>query len=350
MSLRDILISRIKTAGPLTVADYMADCLLHPRYGYYTTQDPFGAAGDFITAPEVSQMFGELLGLCLAQTWLDQGRPAPITLAELGPGRGTLMADVLRATKGVPGFHGAVQIHLVEASPKLRDLQRQTLDRHSVTWCDHVGDLPMAPLLLLANEFLDALPIRQFVRDGGGWRERVVALHSDDLAFSLTPATPRPDLAHVSVPDGTMVERCPALPAIMDHIGTRVALGGAALIIDYGHWRSQGDTLQAVRAHRFDDVLAAPGTADLTAHVDFEAVAQTAAPARASAMVTQGVLLERLGIGARAQALGSRLSGSALDSHLAAHRRLTHPSEMGDLFKAIALTPEGADLPPGFDP
>lgn len=164
-ALADLLVRRIAQTGPISLADYMADCLMHPDHGYYATRDPFGAAGDFITAPEISQMFGELLGLCLAQSWLDQGAPAAFTLAELGPGRGTLMADVLRATARLPGFHAAARLHLVETSPHLRARQRQTLGSHPVTWLDRAEDLPEAPLFLLANEFFDALPIRQFTRD-----------------------------------------------------------------------------------------------------------------------------------------------------------------------------------------
>ncbi len=349
-TLRDHLLARIRLNGPLTVADYMADCLLHPTLGYYSTRDPFGMAGDFTTAPEISQMFGEMLGLCLAQVWVDQGRPDALALVELGPGRGTLMADVLRATRGVPGFGEAVRVHLVEASATLREVQARTLAGHDPVWHDTVDTLPDLPLYLLANEFLDALPIRQHVRDGNGWRERLVTEEDDALAFALSPPMQVPELAHHDVQGGTLVERAPALPGIVGAVAERVAAGGVALFVDYGHWRSRGDTLQAIRAHAPEDPLAHPGAADLTAHVDFEAVARAAAPAGTTAMTPQGVLLERLGITARAQALARNLAGSALDAHVAAHRRLTHPAEMGDLFKAMALVPPGAAPPPGFDP
>ncbi|MCK0167585.1 SAM-dependent methyltransferase [Jannaschia sp. S6380] len=349
MTLRDHLLSRIAATGPMTVADYMADCLMHPTMGYYATRDPLGAAGDFTTAPEISQMFGELLGLCLAQVWLDQGL-GRVTLAELGPGRGTLMADALRAMRGVPGLADAVAIHLVETSPALRDVQARTLAGHDVQWHDSVDTLPHGPLLLLANEFLDALPIRQHVRDEGGWRERLVAHTGADLTFALGPATLLPELSdREDLPVGTVVERCPALPHIVSAVGDRVARGGAAIFVDYGHWRSRGDTLQALRAHAPEDPLASPGQTDLTAHVDFEAVARNAGFARASGVVPQGVLLERLGITDRARALARGMQGAALDAHVAAHRRLTDPAEMGDLFKAIALVPPGAASPPGFD-
>ncbi|SFI98839.1 class I SAM-dependent methyltransferase [Jannaschia pohangensis] len=348
-ALRDHLLHRIRTTGPMTVADYMADCLLHPTMGYYTTRDPFGAAGDFTTAPEISQMFGEMLGLCLAQTWQDQGSPARFALAELGPGRGTLMADILRVGRAVPGFTAAARVHLVEASPTLRDVQARTLAGHTPIWHAGVDDLPDdLPLFLVANEFLDALPIRQYVRAVTGWHERLVSAADEALTFALSPPMPVPELDPHSVQPGTMVERCPALPAVVGAVAARVARGGAAIFVDYGHWDSRGDTLQALRDHAFDDPLAHPGQADLTAHVDFAAIAAAAPPCEASPMVTQGLLLERLGITARAQALARGLTGPALDTHVAAHRRLTHPAEMGDLFKALALVPPGAAMPPGF--
>ncbi|WP_281823874.1 class I SAM-dependent methyltransferase [Jannaschia rubra] len=350
VTLRDHLLARIRAQGPLTVADFMADCLLHPTLGYYSTRDPFGPGGDFVTAPEISQMFGEMLGLCLAQAWVDQGRPAPFAMAEAGPGRGTLMADMLRAGRAVPGFVEAAQVHLVEASEVLRGEQARTLSGVGAVWHDHLSDLPDLPTFFVANEFLDALPIRQHVRDGKGWRERLVAQEDGALAFALGPVVTVPELDHHEVPDGTMVERCPALPGAVGAVAERVAQGGVAIFVDYGHWRSRGDTLQALRAHAPEDPLAHPGQADLTAHVDFEAVARAATPARVSAMTPQGLLLERLGITARAQALARSMTAPALEAHVAAHRRLTHPAEMGDLFKAIALVPTGVPLPPGFDP
>lgn len=347
------LVARITANGPLSIADYMADCLLHPDWGYYATRDPLGAAGDFTTAPEISQMFGELIGLALAQAWMDQGAPKPFTLAELGPGRGTLMADMLRATRAVPGFHAAMRLCLIEASPTLRDAQARALSGHDATWCDSAADLPDLPLFLVANEFFDALPIRQFIRDGDGWRERRITAGEDGaLAFGLTDATPQPALAHriADTRDGDMVETCAPGTAIAATIGARIAeRGGAALIIDYGEWRSLGDTFQALRGHARADPLEAPGTADLTAHVDFESLANAAAPAAHTRLTPQGVFLERLGITTRAQALAARLAGETLDAHVAAHRRLTHPDEMGTLFKVMALHPANTDPPPGLN-
>jgi SAM-dependent MidA family methyltransferase len=349
--LGDLLKARIAATGPIPVADYMAECLLHPKHGYYATRDPLGAAGDFTTAPEISQMFGECLGLCLAQAWLDQGAPGRFALAELGPGRGTLMADVLRAGRVVPGFVAAAEVHLVEASPVLRARQAETLGHAAPSWHDRIDTLPEAPLYLLANEFFDALPIRQFVRDGAGWRERQVGLAAGALAFGLSAPAPLAALAHrlADTGDGEVVEHCPALPPIAAEIGRRIAAhGGAALIVDYGGWRSRGDTLQAVRAHKYDDVLAHPGAADLTAHVDFEAIARASAPAAVTPMVPQGRLLERLGIGQRAEVLAAALTGTALASHRAALRRLTLPEEMGRVFQSLAIHPGHAPAPPGY--
>ncbi|MFN4159845.1 MAG: class I SAM-dependent methyltransferase [Gemmobacter sp.] len=344
------LIRRIAATGPISVADYMADCLLHPDHGYYATRDPFGAAGDFTTAPEISQMFGELVGLALAQGWLDQGSPAPFVLAEPGPGRGTLMADALRATRGVPGFHAAARVVLVEASPTLRAIQRRTLGDHPVTWADTVEALPEAPLFLIANEFFDALPIRQFQRGPDGWHERVVGLKGGRLAFGLSAPLPLPDPRFAADPPGTVTETCAPAAAIMAGIAARIARhGGAAIVIDYGGWRSKGDTLQAVRAHAPEHPLANPGEADLTAHVDFEGLARATALPH-SGLTDQGLLLQRLGIDQRAARLAAGLRGPALQSHLAAHRRLTHPAEMGSVFKAIAFHAKGTPAPPGFDP
>ena len=346
--LAALLIRRIAATGPITIAEYMADCLMHPVHGYYATRDPFGAKGDFTTAPEISQMFGELLGLCLAQSWLDQGAPGQFTLAELGPGRGTLMADVLRATAQVPGFHAAARLVLVETSPALRAVQARGLGPLA-SFADSVDALPDAPLFLLANEFFDALPIRQYQCCGDGWRERLVGSGGGSLAFGLAAPCPAPDPRFAADPTGTVIEICPAAAPIMAAIAHRLArFGGAVVIVDYGGWRSKGDTLQALRAHASVDPLAYPGESDLTAHVDFEALA-TATTLPHSGLVEQGRLLKRLGIDQRAQRLALGLAGAALESHLAAHHRLTDPKEMGSLFKAIAFHAPGTPAPFGFD-
>ncbi|SDX13181.1 class I SAM-dependent methyltransferase [Allgaiera indica] len=352
--LTQILARRIAADGPIPVAEYMAECLLHPAHGYYTTQEPFGRQGDFITAPEISQMFGELAGLALAQCWLDQGAPAPFTLAELGPGRGTLMADILRATRGVPGFHAALRLHLVEASPRLRAAQAQALGQAAPEWHDSAQSLPEAPLYLIANEFFDALPIRQFQRAGSAWRERLVGLDTGGgLRFGLSDTVAPAALARrlEDTQEGDLIETCPAAVPVMHAIEARLcARGGAALIIDYGGWHSLGDTLQALRARESDPPLAHPGEADLTAHVDFEALRLAAPRLAASGLTEQGAWLARLGIGQRAEILAQRLSGPALEAHRAATRRLTAVEEMGRLFKVLGLARPGQSLPPGLEP
>ena len=353
--LEQILIARIKTQGPITFAEYMTECLLHPDLGYYTTRDPFGRAGDFITAPEISQIFGEMIGLCLAQAWLDQGAPTPFALAELGPGRGTLMADILRVTAKVPGFHAAAHVHLVEAAPRMRERQARTLaprwpaDR--ITWHDHADDLPQQPLFLVANEFFDALPIRQFQRHEDGFFEMVLGELMNQICIGLVPAPADPRLT-ARLDDtrpGDIVEICAAAPVIARQIGQRIAdHGGAALIIDYGDWRSLGSTLQAMRDQSYAAVFDRPGEVDLTAHVDFEALLADL-PCAHTRLTPQGLFLERLGITARAQALAERMTGEALEQHVAAHRRLTHPQEMGTLFKVVGLYPAKSAPPPGLD-
>ncbi|WP_338550337.1 class I SAM-dependent methyltransferase [Roseovarius phycicola] len=353
-ALGDILKAQIAATGPMRLDAFLAACLMHPEHGYYTTRDPFGTAGDFTTAPEISQMFGELIGLCLAQTWTDQGAPNPFALAELGPGRGTLMVDLLRATKGIPGFHEAIAgIHLVESSPALRKRQAESLKHADTEWQDTAETLPDMPLFTVANEFFDALPIRQFQRGGDGWSERMVGLTNDQFAFGLGPVHSEDKLAHrlEDTKEGDLVEIAPAASGIITALSQRIAAhGGAALIIDYGDWRSLGDTLQAVHGHDTTTIFDAPGEADLSAHVDFEALAHAATDGcRYSRVTPQGVFLERLGITARAQTLAQSMTGDSLDAHIAAHRRLTHPEEMGTLFKVMALYPEAAAPPPGLD-
>ena len=340
--LARLIAAQIRLSGPLSLHDYMRMCLLHPQHGYYATRDPFGAQGDFTTAPEISQMFGEMVGLALAQAWLDQGSPAPFALAEIGPGRGTLMADILRAIRVAPGMAAAAQVHLVEASAHLRGVQRQRLG--AVTHLDDAAQLPEMPLFLVANEFFDALPIRQFQRVATGWAERMVTLDdAGSLALGLGPVTPGRQ------GPGTIRETCPEAAPIVTAIAGRIARhGGAALVIDYGAWEGHGDSFQALRRHRSEDPLANPGEADLTAHVDFKPLADAAreSGARVSALVTQGEWLSRLGIEARAQ----RLSAAGDAGAMAALHRLTAPGEMGHLFKALAFWAPGAPVPPGFEP
>ncbi|WP_449044546.1 class I SAM-dependent methyltransferase [Paracoccus versutus] len=340
-----LIAAQIRLSGPMALDEYMRLCLLHPQHGYYATRDPFGAGGDFTTAPEISQIFGEMIGLALAQAWLDQGRPAPFTLAEIGPGRGTLMADILRAIRIVPGMAEAARVALVEASPHLRRVQRDRLG--DIAHLDDVSQLPQAPLFLVANEFFDALPIRQFQRGAQGWAERVVALDAQGgLEMGLVPAA---DAALPAAPQGVIRETCPeALPIVAQVAGRIAARGGCAILVDYGGWDGQGDTFQALRRHRPEDPLANPGEADLTAHVDFAPLAAAARGegARVSCMAAQGDWLKRLGIEARAQRL-ARLGDAGA---MAALHRLTAPDEMGHLFKVLALWARHAPVPAGFEP
>jgi NADH dehydrogenase [ubiquinone] 1 alpha subcomplex assembly factor 7 len=363
-SLLDHLKARLEREGALTVADFMGEALTHPLSGYYMHGDPFGAphmaGGDFVTAPEISQMFGELIGVWCADTWMRLGRPSPCLLVELGPGRGSLMADALRATRQVAGFHDALDIHLVEVSPALRERQREALGAHEITWLGNIGQLPEAPLLVIANEFFDALPVRQFeqtAQDGSdGWAERLVVLAPNgELTFALAAPSPaNRALIPTSLreaAEGTLVEVCPAGLNTAAFLGHRLAREpGAALIVDYGPAQpSAGPTLQALRRHQRHEVLEAPGTADLTAHVDFHSLAQAAMAAGCAAHgpIGQGAFLTALGIELRAAQLAEAAPAAAA-AVAAARHRLTDPQEMGTLFKALALTPRGLDTPAGF--
>ena len=343
----------IEAEGPIGVDRFVTLCLQHPRHGYYTTREAIGR--DFVTAPEVHQMFGELVGLWAAQVWLDLGSPAPLRLVELGPGRGTLMADALRATRVVPGFRDAVRVHLVETSPRLREAQADRLDGSGVpvAWHAALDDLPAGAGIVLANEFFDALPVRHYVRGADGWHERVVGLDADGaLAFGAS-AEPVAMAGPAGRP-GDILEVGHAGLAAMTTLAGRIAReGGALLALDYGHAESGlGETLQAVRGHRYADVLAAPGEADLTAHVDFAALGRAAVAAglQAYGPIAQGTFLCRLGIFARAEALKRRATPEQAVAVDAALTRFTAPdSSMATLFKAMALAQVGARPPPGFE-
>ena len=349
--LSEVLRERIRKHGPLAVEEFMRLCLADPEHGYYRTQAAVGASGDFITAPEISQMFGELIGLWAAEMWSALGRPSPVRLVELGPGRGTLMADALRAVGRVAGeFRAAIDLHLVEINPALRRQQEAALSAARPTWHDRFETVPRGPLIVIANEFFDALPIRQVVRTADGWRLRAVDVVDGKLAFAAGVPAEAPAIA---APPGAVVETSPAGEALMGDIAALIAAaGGAALIIDYGPAeRGPGDTLQAVRGHKKIPVLDEPGLADLTAHVDFAGLAAAARAAGAAAFgpVPQGAFLRRLGIAARAATL---LQNATSDQKLpieSAVRRLIEPAEMGTLFKALAIASRDVATPPGFD-
>jgi SAM-dependent MidA family methyltransferase len=322
--LERALRERISAEGPISLETYMEACNAY----YYATRDPIGARGDFTTAPEISQMFGELVGAALADCWLRAGAPENAIYAELGPGRGTLAADALRVMRG-GGFEGAV--HLVETSPVLKAAQAEAVP--GAIWHEEIGSLPVAPLLLVANEFFDALPVRQFV----GAVERKVMAVAGGLGFDR---------------DGEIVEDSPARAEVASALAGHLASnGGAALVIDYGHSKSApGDTLQAVRGHAFAPILADPGEQDLTAHVDFEALAAAASEsgARTSEVVAQGDWLNRLGIGARAAALTTANPDRA-EELASAVQRLTGEGQMGRLFKVMAIHAPGWPVPAGFE-
>jgi NADH dehydrogenase [ubiquinone] 1 alpha subcomplex assembly factor 7 len=352
--LAEKLARHIRVAGPISVADFMAVCLADPEHGYYMQREAFGRDGDFITAPEVSQIFGELLGIWAVAAWEMMGNPRSFILAELGPGRGTLLADLLRTAKIKPAFLKAADIHLLEISPRLIEVQKQTLLPTGVPihWHGRLDDIPPGPAIVIANEFFDALPVHQFVWAEGHWAERVVGLAADGaLAFGLRPVEQPPPPA--PLPEGTVVEASPAARAGMTTLAERLKRdGGAALIVDYGSAKPGGkSTLQAVRAHNHDDPLAAPGEADLTAHVDFAALARIATEAGAEprALMRQGEFLIRMGLVERAKVLGRGKDTKTRDAIAAGMERLASPKAMGDLFKVLAVSGPGLHLPV-FDP
>ncbi|TCS09958.1 SAM-dependent methyltransferase [Caulobacter sp. BK020] len=391
MSLLDRLRAQIAQDGPISVAEYFTRCLHDPRDGYYATRPALGEGGDFLTAPGVSQMFGELIGLWILETWARMGRPAPVRLVELGPGDGTLISDILRAARLLPEFLAAADLWLVEVSPPLREAQAERLATAPLApnWADRLEAVPAgAPLLLVANEVLDCLPAHQFVRTEDGWAERMVGLdEAGNLAFGLralqsplpldgggaggggghgggphaglarsghafTPiSNPFPTEGEGGYSPGTVVESSPAQAALGSEIGHRVARdGGAALLIDYGRDApGPGDTLQALKAHTKVSPLAEPGQADLTVWADFPAVLAAAAEAGAATgpILSQGAFLQGLGIEQRAQALAAARPDQA-DRLARQLDRLTGPAQMGRLFKAACLSAPGLS-PPLFE-
>jgi NADH dehydrogenase [ubiquinone] 1 alpha subcomplex assembly factor 7 len=357
--LEERLIALIKSMGPISIADYMADALGHPHHGYYMTGAPIGADGDFTTSPEISQVFGELIGAWLVQSWSEMGEPARFNLVELGPGRGVLMADILRTARLRPGFLSAAELHLVETSGRMRHEQSRRLSGSAPqpNFADEFADIPAAPTLLVANEFFDCLPIRQYQRLAEGWRERRIGVSSDGaaLAFTHGPTPPPPDTPlppAAATAEGAIFEVCDAALALSVEIAkTLAAQGGRALIIDYGHLQSGlGDTLQAVRRHAFWPVLQAPGQADLTAHVDFEALSRAAIEAGAAVFgpTTQGAFLSRLGLDARLERLVVGRSADDATRLREGARRLAAPDAMGEIFKVVCLSAPALPPPAGF--
>ncbi|MHA6686587.1 class I SAM-dependent methyltransferase [Mesorhizobium sp. A556] len=353
--LKQRIVELISALGPIPVSEYMALCLFDPRDGYYTTREPFGTEGDFITAPEISQMFGELVAVWLYQTWQTIGCPMPVTLAEIGPGRGTLMKDMLRTLSRLdPAFTKAASFAMIETSPRLTEIQKKTLEGSAATpdWYETVDALPKAPLLIVGNELFDAVPIRQFVRTQKGWRERMIGLDDEEkLAFFAGAASLDPSLLPDGAADasqGAIVELAPARSALMTTITQRIEdNGGAGLFIDYGYLNpGVGDTLQALRQHRHEDVLASPGEADLTSHVDFAALASIARTHGLDAhLTTQGALLVGMGLLERAGRLGAKADAAGREKLAQEVERLAGPQAMGELFKVLAILPAGSSVP-----
>jgi len=357
--LGTIIADMIAADGPMPVDRYMALALGHDRHGYYMGRDPFGRAGDFITAPEVSQMFGELIGIWCAAGWQMMDAPAEWNLIELGPGRGTLLADLVRACSVMPGLRDGMKVHLVEMSPALKTMQSETLKRAGIeaSWHDRLEDVPDGQSLIIANEFFDALPVSQLQKQAGQWHERVVGLAADGkLTFGLASERVAPALVPswaATAADGDIAEFSPVRDAVAREIGRRITKDmGAALIIDYGHMRSAaGDTLQAIRKHQFAEVLAQPGEADITSHVDFEALkdAVTADGAKAYGPVMQGDFLIKMGLKEREEMLRARADARQRIRLSKGAQRLVSGNQMGQLFKVLAVTHPDMPKPAPFN-
>ena len=350
----------IGVAGPMPIAEYMRLCLTHPQHGYYINRDPLGSGGDFVTSPEISQMFGELIGLWMGSVWQQMGAPENVRIIELGPGRGTLMHDALRAAKIVKGFRDALVVHLVEVSPALQQVQQRMLEDldAGVLWHSAIEDVPPGPSIIVANEFIDALPVHQAVKQAGGWHERVIEIAPDGryVIGAAREALPHFEAAMPrglrQAPEGAIFEWRDDSVAL--ELGRRTREEGAALIIDYGHAHfGLGDTLQAVAGHSFTDPLRAPGNADLTAHVDFESVSQCAESmgARIHGPIRQRDLFLRLGITQRAAALKANAPpDKAAEIDIALARLIAEGARgMGELFKAIAIAAPKLGALPGFE-
>lgn len=353
--LEQRLRARIESEGPLPLDVFMGAAV----EAYYARGDVFGAKGDFTTAPEICQVFGEIIGLWAVIAWQQMGSPNPVRLVELGPGRGTLMKDALRAAKAVPAFLAAADVHMIERSTALRARQRESLGDRPAQWHEDISEVPAGPLLVIANEFFDALPIVQFERTPDGWYRRHVGLADDGgFRFVLGPAASEEEIAGLGpafadAAPGAIAERSPASEAVAAALARRLATdGGAALIIDYGYTQSApGDTLQALKGHTFHPPLDAPGTVDLTAHVDFARLAEAAKKAGSTAFepVPQGRFLSSLGAEMRAKSLILKAQPEQAVQISSGLHRLIHPAEMGTLFKVLALAHPALPPLPGFE-
>ncbi|MEM6781415.1 MAG: SAM-dependent methyltransferase [Pseudomonadota bacterium] len=351
--LENIIRMQIEQAGPMSMAEFMALALGHPEHGYYMSRDPFGQGGDFTTAPEISQMFGEMIGVWLADTYMRCGAPKQFVLLECGPGRGTLMSDIMRVTKTVPGFQDAMQLHLLETSPTLKKVQGEALSNYQPQWHDMIDSVPTdAPIFIIGNEFFDALPVQHLYWRDGQWFERKVGLDGETFMFVGTDAQPDhvnliPD--HLGAPSNDDIFEFSALSrSLISAISQRIkAQGVAMLFIDYGHEKARyGETLQAVKAHQYAPILDNVGECDLTAHVDFGALGDIARSQglHVSRIVDQGSFLKALGIEMRAQNLMKNANEVQQNDIQGALARLTDPKQMGALFKVMAATSYDIEL------
>lgn len=355
MSLQHIIKDQIRQNGSMSIADYMQLCLSHPQYGYYIKQDPFGARGDFITAPEISQVFGELVGLWCADIWGQMGA-GPAALVELGPGRGTLMMDALRATRNLEDFHDSLTVHFIETSPILQTMQFHMLQNahERLEWEESVDALPEKPCIIIANEFFDALPIRQHMQTASGIKERRVGIdaESGELCFMLEDGGLSLAKGNSKIKEGTIIESCQLAKEVLGKITAHLAeYGGALLLIDYGYLgEAHQDTLQAVKEHAYHSALKDPGEADITAHVDFNTLAELAKAGGMSVHgpVAQGTFLVRLGAEIRTEKLLQEADEEQAMQLVSGIKRLIDPAQMGDLFKAMAICASPQLHPAGF--
>lgn len=342
-TLLDTLMRRIKISGPITVAEFMNECLMHPKYGYYQREKVFGTKGDFTTSPEISQMFGEMIGLWLVDQWKAIGCPPEFNLVECGPGRGTLMADILHAAANQTAFIKAASVVFVEKSKQLKSEQKKRVA--DALWIEDINALPDGPTLLVANEFFDALPIHQFQKHDGLWLERKIGIKDGKLNWSLSAPSAALSIMPESLnasENGSIVELCPTAMSTAGTIAAHIAkYSGAALIIDYGYDKSAvGDTFQAMKDHQYSYPLDNIGTSDLTAHVNFDMIADAARQKGVTihGPVAQGPFLMSIGMGERAMGLSKDGETKEQEHILSALMRLTSPDQMGELFRVLALT------------
>lgn len=355
-NLESYLKDLIKASGPITVSEYMRLALSHEDYGYYRRNNPLGKEGDFITSPEISQIFGELLGAWIISNWHSLGMQQDPIIVELGPGRGTLMKDMLRLIKKIPALYSIAKVHMVEINGDLKEEQRKSLadEEIEITWHESLETVPRQSMFLVANEFFDALPINQFVKTENGWNERLVGLDDEDNLTFMDGSSTNLDLLPKGedIEVGGMYETSPDSIAIIQDIANRVRDdGGTALVIDYGYFHDGfKDTFQAVKKHEYWPVLKTPGEADLTSHVNFPLLKKKAEEAGAKAYidVTQGELLEALGLSVRSEMLAKNADEKTKENITLSSRRLSHEDEMGTLFKCMAIAGSNSPIPLGF--